>query len=1388
MKSRLLPHLLGFLLLFTIHIAYAGSGTAAKKLVYATAKASPVFVNGSSQSLSICENSTSVSLDSYLATTDTDLGQVLTWSIVKAPANGIVHGFPGIGSSNGGTVTPVGFGFTPSSGFSGSDQFIVSVSDGTASVQTTINVTVNPTVSIAAITGKTATCLGTSTVLSNATPDGVWTSSNTSVATIAADGTVTAVAAGTTTISYIVTNASGCSSVTTISFTVSGYPFVPANTGTNTVCAGATTQLSNTTTSGVWTSANTATATVSSTGLVTGVAGTVGGTQVIITYTVTNATGCSTARNTNVTVYAAPTTPTINATTTSGCVNTTLQLTGSGTGGGGTATWASSNTSVATVSNAGLVTGISAGTASITYTISNFRGCTSAAKQDVTFGNRPVVDAISGVSSICLGNTVQLTNATPNGTWRSGNTNIATVNANGLVTPITAGTVTLFYTVTSSGCATSTNFNLLINDKPAIGTIVGTNTTCVGTATTLSNTTAGGVWSSSNTAIATVSSGGVVTGIGVGTDTIYYTVTNAAGCSQTVFVPFTVANGISVAPITGNKTICVGNNTTLNTTTTGGAWSTSDASIASISTGGVVTGVAAGKVTITYAVSGGTGCSGSATAEITVLTSPVLSAINGTTSVCVGQTSQLTNSVSGGLWISSNNGVASVSSTGLVTAIAGGNTQITYSVTNAGGCSQSVTAIVTVNNLPAAGRIIGTNSICTATSVTYTNNALGGIWSSSNTNIATINATGTATGVGSGSTEIRYTVTNGNGCSAFSALTLDVNPTLVVDTIIGSKNVCLGAGNVTYRDSTTGGTWTSSNTAAAVINAASGVLTPVAQGSTIITYLVNNGTCSGSASITVTVNARPAVPTISPNNGATVCAGATTTFTGAPSGGYWVSSSLTSVTIDSTTGVAYGVRGNTQANISYTVTNAAGCIRNATTQLTVQSSPGLQGITGTNTVCVKSTTQFTNNTTGGVWTSSNNAVATVNSSTGLITGVSSGTSIITYAVSNGGTCPQSVFRNVTVNALPTVSAIGGTASICVGANSVLTNTTANGVWSTNNSAVSSVTNLGVLSGISAGNDSVFYTVTNNNNCVNKAGALVTINALPVVGAITGTTSICVGKTSQLSNATSGGVWSSSNTSVATVGNSTGLLIGLSAGIVEIKYIVTNASGCVDSVSTSVTINALPTIASITGSGSICVGKSLQLRNATNGGSWVSANTTIATVNSISGVVTGKSAGIATIRYVVTNASGCVDSVSTSVTVNALPIIGAITGTNTICIGKTTTLSSTTSGGVVSNSDASVASWVNGGSNSILVTGLKAGTTKFTYVVTNASGCVDSVSTTVTVNALPVVGAISGATTICAGKFSQLGNSAAGGIWSSSNTSVASVSSTGLLSGLVLEHR
>src|ERR1019366_9367599 len=159
----------------------------------------------------------------------------------------------------------------------------------------------------------------------------------------------------------------------------------------------------------------------------------------------------------------------------------------------------------------GVDTGISAGTAIISYTAG---GC--SATMTVTVGLPP--GAILGTPAVCVGGTTFFFEGTPGGTWSSSNPAVATIgSATGMVTGITPGTSVISYTLLS-GC--SATLTVTVNPLPA--PISGTLTVCVGQTTLLTDASGGGTWSSASPGIATISAGGLVTGISAGTSVITY--------------------------------------------------------------------------------------------------------------------------------------------------------------------------------------------------------------------------------------------------------------------------------------------------------------------------------------------------------------------------------------------------------------------------------------------------------------------------------------------------------------------------------------------------------------------------------------------------------------------------------------------------------------------------------------------------------------------------------------------------------------------------------------------------------------------------------------------------------------------------------------------------
>jgi uncharacterized protein YjdB len=360
---------------------------------------------------------------------------------------------------------------------------------------------------------------------------------------------------------------------------------------------------------------------------------------------------------------------------------------------------------------------------------------------------------------------------------------------------------------------------------PPVPTIGGTASICAGSTTTLTNSLSSGTWSSSNTSVATVTSGGVVSGVAAGTATISYM--SACGNAATKIV---TVNAVPSA-ISGGSTICTGNTITL-TSSGVGTWSSSNSSVASVgATTGVVNGVTAGTATITYTVTAG-GCF--VTKPITVNTSPATT--TGTNNICSGSVTALSNTTSGGTWSSSNTSVATVNSSGVVSGVAAGTPNISYTLSS--GCSTVFQ--FTVNAMPAA--ISGATSVCETQSITLSNTSIGGTWSASGG--ATIGSTGVVTGTGAGSSIITYTMPG--GCNTMHSVTVNA-----LSPITGTPSMCIGY-TTTLSDATPGGTWSSSVPSIAMVGTGSGVVTGLTLGTAIISYVITSTGCTETVSVAVT--------------------------------------------------------------------------------------------------------------------------------------------------------------------------------------------------------------------------------------------------------------------------------------------------------------------------------------------------------------------------------------------------------------------------------------------------------------------------------------------------------------------------------------------------------
>jgi len=396
----------------------------------------------------------------------------------------------------------------------------------------------------------------------------------------------------------------------------------------------------------------------------------------------------------------------------------------------------------------GVASYLSAGITDITYTTAC--GSFSATLFGVTVNGAP--SPITGRLQICEHEADTLFDATPGGTWS------AVTPANVTIDPSTGqilgsaapGSVISYYT--GVGCPALAT--LTVNQLP-LPIIVTHDSICEGSTVTFIDGYPGGTWSSNYLPAGTIDpiTGDFTAAVGFGvrgaiTQIVY---TTALGCSTS----HTVVIDTTAGPISGPVQSCLGGSILLTDAVSGGTWSSSALGVATIGSSGLVTSVGMGVTTISYTTPG---CP-PATSDITI--NPLPAPIIGSTAICPGYVTTLTDASPGGTWLSNDSRV-SVSATGDVTSSFPGIPPVTITYTLPTTCFTTIT--VNVTNSPSL--ISGPDSLCqglTGTMVaTPPGGGTAGVWSSTNLAIAPIDtATGTVTALSAGTVNLSYTLSSG---------------------------------------------------------------------------------------------------------------------------------------------------------------------------------------------------------------------------------------------------------------------------------------------------------------------------------------------------------------------------------------------------------------------------------------------------------------------------------------------------------------------------------------------------------------------------------------------------------------------------------------------------
>jgi uncharacterized protein YjdB len=406
--------------------------------------------------------------------------------------------------------------------------------------------------------------------------------------------------------------------------------------------------------------------------------------------------------------------------------------------------------------------------------------------------------------------------------------------------------------------------------------------------------TASVTWSSSDTAIATINSGGMATGVISGTVTI----TAKSGAVQGVAsLNVTVAavnlTSISVSPAASSIPVNTTQQFTATGTYTDGSsrdltalvtWASTATAVATIDATGLATGVAAGPTTISAtlgSVSGSTGLTVAAPTIAVLTVSPdgltlgmgIKQQFTATAVYTDGSSQDLSTGVT---WSSSDTTVATIDNNGLATTVGAGTITITATV---GAVSDTAALTVVAAHLLSISITPTNPSIALGTTQQFiatgsfddgsTQPLTSVTWSSSNLNVASIDASGLATSTGPGPATI--TATSG---AVSGSTSLTVTSASLVSIAVTPANPSMAIGTTkqftatgTFSDSTTQDItasvlWSSSNAGVASISN-QGLASSVANGTT--TIAATFGSISGSTTLTVSTAHLVSI-TISPSN------------------------------------------------------------------------------------------------------------------------------------------------------------------------------------------------------------------------------------------------------------------------------------------------------------------------------------------------------------------------------------------------------------------------------------------------------------------------------------------------------------------------------------------
>ncbi len=745
-------------------------------------------------------------------------------------------------------------------------------------------VATNPTLSAGMSQQLTATGSYSDGSTKDLTASAVWSSSNSSVASVSNAGVAKALALGSSQITATQSNLSGQVSLTVSAAVLTSIgvnstsPSVAAGladqfTATGTYSDGSTQNL---TSSVTWSVSNSAVATISSIGLASSKAAG----SVVISATLGTINGTSSLN------VGAPLLVSLGVRSASSSVGVgftdQFTATGSYTDGStqdltGSVNWSVSNSALVTISGNGLVTAKSNGSATITASSGAITATApltltvSLVSIAVTPPSATVAAAtdqqFKAIGTYTDGSTQDITGIV---TWNSSNSAKAGISnatpTSGLAQAILSGTSIITASLGNiSGWATLTVSTVTLTSivvTPSTSTIplgvlqqfTAMGTFSDGTAQNITNTV---TWSSSQPSLASITVSGVATARNLGTVTI---LASSGSVSGSTSLTVNAANLTSLSIQPASITIAQGTTSKLNAiglfndgstrdVSVQASWSSSNPAAANVQTGGKLNGVSPGLASVTaslgsQSVSANVNVTNATAVSISV-TPSIISLAPGTqiTYAATGQFSDSSTQVisSNVTWASSDNTVATISngagSRGIAAAVGTGSASITATFEGVTGTAQLNVSGANLTGIainPPTAVLAPASALQYSVTASYddgTSQIVSTIatWSTSDKNLATITPFGQVTGQSAGLATITasyggFSITSDVLVESAALTSITVNPSnLTIPQQIMAGLTAIGSfADGSSQDLTTAVTWTSSTASVATVSNAAG--------------------------------------------------------------------------------------------------------------------------------------------------------------------------------------------------------------------------------------------------------------------------------------------------------------------------------------------------------------------------------------------------------------------------------------------------------------------------------------------------------------------------------------------------------------------------------------